>query len=360
VLLWHPGPARDDLSHAAMAPVRHATWSVALIDAVGYATAAVALSITVCLLARPRGARWAAAGAVLTVLGGITCATGNYAYGALGWYSSATATDALPADTGAKLMTYIKNNPGHMATPEIAGFLALNLGVLLLAAALWRSRSVPRWLPITTGVLTVGQFTDLPNPILDMEQTTLMATFATLAWLLARAPARQCASVIPEVQMFRSVRMRRLQRSLSTAVALASLGVLSTISPAAASASQPAPISIDTTKQIHSASGTWSSGGFINSTGTLVTTAFAEHSARPGFVVTHVSYDFSDAAGSFDLSAEIRETETSPGVFTDDGIWQIGGGTGAYATLQGTGTVTGIVDHQANLVHRVYQGNAHD
>jgi hypothetical protein len=97
----------------------------------------------------------------------------------------------------------------------------------------------------------------------------------------------------------------------------------------------------------------------LNSGGTFVTRKFVEEGNSGGFVVTLVTYEFADAVGTFELSAQIRETVTSPGVLTDDGNWQIKGGTGAYATLQGTGTVTGTVDHQADLVHRAYQGDAH-
>jgi hypothetical protein len=130
--------------------------------------------------------------------------------------------------------------------------------------------------------------------------------------------------------------------------------------PSAASASQPTAISLDTTKGIHSPSGTWSSTGFVNSGGTFVTREFVENGNSGAFVVTHVTYEFSDAVGTFQLSAEILERVTSPGVLTDAGNWQITGGTGAYATVQGTGKVSGTVDHQANLVHRVYQGDVHN
>ena len=71
-------------------------------------------------------------------------------------------------------MACIKADPAHMAAPQIAGFLVLNLGVLLLTVALRRSRSLPGWLPIATAVLTIGQFADLPNRILDVEQAAVM------------------------------------------------------------------------------------------------------------------------------------------------------------------------------------------
>jgi hypothetical protein len=187
-LLWHPGPQRDDFSYAGLRPVRDAMWTATLIDAMGYASATIALSIAVCLLAPARGSRWANIGAVLTSLGGIAFATGEFAYSALGWY--ATATDVLPVDTGTALMSYVEDHPAHMITPVIAGFLALNIGVLLLSTALWRSRSVPRWLPLATVVLTIGQFAGLPNRALDVEQSAVMVVYAAVAWYLIRATAR--------------------------------------------------------------------------------------------------------------------------------------------------------------------------
>jgi hypothetical protein len=100
VLLWHPGPPRDDFSYASMAPVRNATWFVALLDAIGYVAVTVALAVAACLLAPARGARWANTGAVFTALGGIAFGVGDFAYGVLGWYAT---SNALSADAGSRL-----------------------------------------------------------------------------------------------------------------------------------------------------------------------------------------------------------------------------------------------------------------
>src|SRR5207344_2844636 len=70
VLLWHPGPPRNDFSYTALAPVRDATWLGMLIDSIGLSAAAIGLSISVCLLTPARGAVVANVGAVLATLGG--------------------------------------------------------------------------------------------------------------------------------------------------------------------------------------------------------------------------------------------------------------------------------------------------
>jgi hypothetical protein len=46
-----------------------------------------------------------------------------------------------------------------------------------------------------------------------------------------------------------------------------------------------------------------------------------------------------------------------PLVLVDEGRWTIVGESGAYASLQGTGTVSGTVDHHTLLVTRTYQGD---
>src|SRR5215471_18860206 len=116
--------------------------------------------------------------------------------------------------------------------------------------------------------------------------------------------------------------------------------------PVTASADQPQAVTITAVKAVHSATGTWSAQGAMVDSGTLATLGFAETALpAPDFVVTHVTYQLSSARGSFELRAQIIETVTAPGVLTDQGTWTITGLSGGYASLQGTGMVTGTVDH---------------
>ena len=193
MLLWHPWPDRDDISYGAFAPIRDTAWLGLILDSIGYATAGIALGVAVCLLVRERGAFTATMGAALVALGGALFAAGSYSLGVLGWY--ATATDAIPVASGTSLMTYVDHNLAHVAAMEIAGFLMFNIGLLLLAVALRRSSSVPGWLPIALGVLTVAQFVVPPTRALDILQSVHMATFIAVAWFLrrtvdGRSPAR--------------------------------------------------------------------------------------------------------------------------------------------------------------------------
>ena len=131
--------------------------------------------------------------------------------------------------------------------------------------------------------------------------------------------------------------------------------------PAAAGAQQPQPETIYTVKGVHSVDGTWLAAGPLTGAGPFVTARFSETaSGAPNFVVTHVSYFFSNADGTFRLNAQITETVTAdPLVLVDEGRWTIVGQSGAYATLRGTGSVSGTVDHHSSTVIRTYQGEAH-
>lgn len=131
--------------------------------------------------------------------------------------------------------------------------------------------------------------------------------------------------------------------------------------PATAAADAPQPATIDAVKGVHSATGTWSATGALAGSGTFATERFSETAyGAPDFVVTHVTYRFSNPSGAFQLEAQIMETVTAdPLVLVGDGSWTIIGESGAYSTMQGTGTVTGTVDHHTFIVSRTYVGNVH-
>jgi hypothetical protein len=187
VVLWQPWGERDHLGYADIAPHRDAAWLGAIIDGLGFAAVAIALGLAVCMLAPARGSTWANIGAVVTGLGGVAFCAGIVSFGSSVWY--ATNTDAIPSDSGTTLMTYIENNPGHVMGLQMAGFLLTTLGSLVLMVALWRARSVPRWLPIGYLVLTVGVFV-LGGVTLNIVQAVQTLSLAVVAFHTLRAAGR--------------------------------------------------------------------------------------------------------------------------------------------------------------------------
>jgi hypothetical protein len=184
VVLWQPWGERDHLTYADIAPHRDAAWLGTVIDGLGFAAVGIALGLAVCLLAPGRGASWANIGAVLTGFGGVVFSAGMVAFGSFAW--SVTNTDAVPANAGTALMKYTEANPGHVLGLQMAGFLLFTVGSLVLMVALWRSRSVPRWLPIGYLVLTVGVFA-LGGVALNVVQAIQMATLIVVAFYARRA-----------------------------------------------------------------------------------------------------------------------------------------------------------------------------
>ena len=183
VLAWKPWPGRDDFAYADLAPVRDAAWAGAVIDGIGFAVGGVALGLAVCLLAPSRGSVWATAGAVAGSLGGITFCGGIVSLGVLEWYATAPA---IPAQAGTALLDQVSGDPTHLMAVQAIGFVLHSLGVLLLAVALWRSRSVPRWLPASVGLLTVAAFAGFDGRALDLVEAARAVALILVAWYLWR------------------------------------------------------------------------------------------------------------------------------------------------------------------------------
>jgi hypothetical protein len=182
IVLWQPWGERDALAYDDLAPHRDGAWLGSLVDGLALAAIGVTLAIAVCRLAPGRGAALATVGGVLTGLGGIAFSVGMFAFGSLAWY--ATSPEAVQPDAGEALMTYVNDNPGHVLLPQMIGFLLFTLGSLLLMGALWRSRSVPRWLPVAYLVLTVGLFVlgGVAMNVVQAAQTLLLVPVAVYAF----------------------------------------------------------------------------------------------------------------------------------------------------------------------------------
>jgi hypothetical protein len=86
-------------------------------------------------------------------------------------------------------MSRVETAPGHLMAVQMAGFLLFTLGSLILMAALWRARSVPRWLPVTFLALTVGLFA-LSGVALNVVEAAQFLILPVIAFYLVRAAGR--------------------------------------------------------------------------------------------------------------------------------------------------------------------------
>jgi hypothetical protein len=141
---------------------------------------------------------------------------------------------------------------------------------------------------------------------------------------------------------------------------LAMIVALTTGLAARGSATPSQQVTIQTSKPLGPLPGIFAATDAFVDTGTINNLRFLPRaSGAPTFGVVHLTILFSGGAGTFTVDAQITETLTSATVATDSGTWTIMAGTGAYATLHGTGTVTGTVNDNTNLITRTFVGDVH-
>ncbi len=182
-MLARPLAADDWHDYTAFSAERDATWIFSVLVGLATGAAFLTLGLATCLLVRQRGAGLATAAAMLTGAGGLGFASGFFASGALNWYAT---SDAVPESAAADLMTYAEDHPLHVFGPQMAGFLLASLGCVLVAAALWRSRAVPRWLAVGVPVTLVLMIMAGTGVAYDVMFAVFMASFVAVAWQLWR------------------------------------------------------------------------------------------------------------------------------------------------------------------------------
>jgi hypothetical protein len=195
VLLFRPWPLRNSFLYQELAPVRDAIWTAILIDAVAFGAIGLSFSLGVCLLAPARGARLANLGAVVTTTGGLLFAMGAFAFAAFTWY--VTDPTVLSVEDGTRVLGFAVASPEHLMLAQMVGFLLYTLGSLILAAALFRSGAVTRWLPIAIVGTTLAQFL-VHDRVLDFVQVGAMALLVVVGVQLARGSTGTSTGAVQE------------------------------------------------------------------------------------------------------------------------------------------------------------------
>jgi hypothetical protein len=165
---------------AAIAPNRAYVWAFFLVAGVQLVVGASAAALAAWLLASDRGARWATVGGSLVWLGAAI-----YGVGIGGWatvYYFATDPTALDPAAATRLVDHV-NDAGRTLGVPIGGALLVALGSLLLAVAVWRAATVPRWVPIVGALSTLATLALPPDgvPGLIAEGASSVSTIA-LGW----------------------------------------------------------------------------------------------------------------------------------------------------------------------------------
>jgi hypothetical protein len=170
------------LTYDKLLDVRDAAWSSMLLDSFAFAVVGLTLGLGVLHLVRGKGRIAALVGAVLTTVGGILFAMGGAAFATVVWFITA---DGLPDGTGESLVDYANDNVGHLMGVDMAGFVLMTLGSLVIAGALIRARAVPVAAVVVFVLLTLAQFSGMPGRPMDFLQIAMMLLligFAAVVW----------------------------------------------------------------------------------------------------------------------------------------------------------------------------------
>jgi len=190
LVLTHPWGDRLDssadkvLTYDLLLETHDRAWPAMFADCVAFAVVAVTVALGVAHLVRGRGRTLATVGGVLAVLGGILSAMGGFAFATIIWFAA-----ALPESSGRELVDVANDELPHLVGAEMAGFVSFTLGSLLLAAALFRARAVPRLAVVLFVLLTLGLFAGLPGIAMDAVQAAQVLVTGAVAIPLWRRAA---------------------------------------------------------------------------------------------------------------------------------------------------------------------------
>jgi hypothetical protein len=128
-----------------------------------------------------RGARWANVGGSLVWLGAAI-----YGVGIGGWatvYYFATDPAALSPGAAARLVDHVNDDTARILAVPIGGALLVALGSMLLSVALWRARTVPRWVPVVGALTGVTGIVVPPDTIAGIvSEAAGSATMVAVGW----------------------------------------------------------------------------------------------------------------------------------------------------------------------------------
>jgi hypothetical protein len=175
--------------YAAIAPHREYLWAFFVVAGVQLIVGATAAALAALFLAPRRGARLATAGAGLVWLGAAI-----YGVGIGGWatvYYFAADRETLGAAAARRLVDHVNDDTLRMLSIPISGALLVAVGSLVLAAALWRAGTVPRWVPAVGTVSAVITVLAPPDGIVGLvgEAASSISTIA-IGWCAWRWQAR--------------------------------------------------------------------------------------------------------------------------------------------------------------------------
>ncbi|MEU4604100.1 hypothetical protein AB0F43_14060 [Kribbella sp. NPDC023972] len=141
-LLWpEPAAGGETYAYTDIQPVRDLWWGLLVVLSAALVINVPAQALLTTFIVRDRGSGWATAGAVVLWIG-----TALYAAGAAGWAAAYYFATAPGVD--ASVIERINDDTAHLFGVMLPGALLVAVGTVIQAVGLWRSRAVPRWIPL--------------------------------------------------------------------------------------------------------------------------------------------------------------------------------------------------------------------
>jgi Domain of unknown function (DUF4386) len=174
--------------YASIASDRGYLWTFFVVAAVQMIVGACAAALAAWLLAPGRGARWATVGGSLVWLGAAIYGVGVGGWAAVYFYGSDPV--ALDPATAGRLIDHVNDDTARMLAVPVGGALLVALGSLLIAVALWRAATVPRWVPALGALSAVATIVLPPDTVAGLvgEAVSSVTTIAIGYYAWRRHP----------------------------------------------------------------------------------------------------------------------------------------------------------------------------
>jgi hypothetical protein len=183
-LFW-PGGTNSGtaLTVADVASYRQTWWVFIMSSAVLTSLNVPAQAIAVLALVRERGAKAATWGAGLMWVGAVLEAVGLAGFGSAYFYPS---DPSVSHAAGAAVFSSIADDHLHLLAIQLPGHLLSTIGIVVQSVALFRSKAVPKWVPIISLSILVTYVIPGGHVIGLVTQLPLAATCLGLAYYARR------------------------------------------------------------------------------------------------------------------------------------------------------------------------------
>jgi hypothetical protein len=192
-VLYPETDADDRFSYAVVEPAREHFWIWHIVGPVNLIVGVCAIAVAGLVLTPARGAAVATVGGAMMWLGAALYGTGIGGLGPIYYFGTEQA--ALDREAAIRFLDYLNDEAfWRLWGAALAGGVLVTLGTVVLSVALWRGRTVPRWVPLVAAVSIVATFFvagtgTVPELTVDAAVAVSSTAIGWYAWRSSRPPS---------------------------------------------------------------------------------------------------------------------------------------------------------------------------